>query len=319
MSSINLQYVFILIFFILVYYRLAKKYNIVDRPNHRSSHSEVTVRGGGIIFPIAVVMWWFVNDYIHTWMVIGIVWISTISLLDDLYTLSRKLRFGIQFMALSMAFYDLGLFEQQPYWSLPILYFIALGIINAINFMDGINGITGLYSLAFFGSLLVVNQYMPIFDESLIQFVIMGVSVFLIFNLRKKALMFAGDIGSISIAYLMIYFLTQWYLAGHAWTIVFMLLVYGADSFLTLGQRLVRGEKVTEPHRSHLYQLMANQLGWQHVLIALGFAIAQLGINYFLFIQNQGHPNSILGFVILFLAALIYLSIKLPIQKKFNC
>lgn len=319
MSSINLQYVFILIFFILVYYRLAKKYNIVDRPNHRSSHSEVTVRGGGIIFPIAVVMWWFVNDYIHTWMVIGIVWISTISLLDDLYTLSRKLRFGIQFMALSMAFYDLGLFEQQPYWSLPILYFIALGIINAINFMDGINGITGLYSLAFFGSLLVVNQYMPIFDESLIQFVIMGVSVFLIFNLRKKALMFAGDIGSISIAYLMIYFLTQWYLAGHAWTIVFMLLVYGADSFLTLGQRLVRGEKVTEPHRSHLYQLMANQLGWQHVLIALGFAIAQLVINYFLFIQNQGHPNSILGFVILFLAALIYLSIKLPIQKKFNC
>lgn len=319
MSSINLQYVFILIFFILVYYRLAKKYNIVDRPNHRSSHSEVTVRGGGIIFPIAVVLWWFVNDYIHTWMVIGIVWISTISLLDDLYTLSRKLRFGIQFMALSMAFYDLGLFEQQPYWSLPILYFIALGIINAINFMDGINGITGLYSLAFFGSLLVVNQYMPIFDESLIQFVIMGVSVFLIFNLRKKALMFAGDIGSISIAYLMIYFLTQWYLAGHAWTIVFMLLVYGADSFLTLGQRLVRGEKVTEPHRSHLYQLMANQLGWQHVLIALGFAIAQLVINYFLFIQNQGHPNSILGFVILFLAALIYLSIKLPIQKKFNC
>ncbi len=319
MSSINLQYVFILIFFILVYYRLAKKYNIVDRPNHRSSHSEVTVRGGGIIFPIAVVLWWFVNDYIHTWMVIGIVWISTISLLDDLYTLSRKLRFGIQFMALSMAFYDLGLFEQQPYWSLPILYFIALGIINAINFMDGINGITGLYSLAFFGSLLVVNQYMPIFDESLIQFVIMGVSVFLIFNLRKKALMFAGDIGSISIAYLMIYFLTQWYLAGHAWTIVFMLLVYGADSFLTLGQRLVRGEKVTEPHRSHLYQLMANQLGWQHVLIALGFSIAQLVINYFLFIQNQGHPNSILGFVILFLAALIYLAIKLPIQKKFNC
>lgn len=309
----------ILLLIALIYYRYAKKVGIVDRPNHRSSHSEVTVRGGGIIFPIAVVLWWFVNDYIHTWMVIGIVWISTISLLDDLYTLSRKLRFGIQFMALSMAFYDLGLFEQQPYWSLPILYFIALGIINAINFMDGINGITGLYSLAFFGSLLVVNQYMPIFDESLIQFVIMGVSVFLIFNLRKKALMFAGDIGSISIAYLMIYFLTQWYLAGHAWTIVFMLLVYGADSFLTLGQRLVRGEKVTEPHRSHLYQLMANQLGWQHVLIALGFAIAQLVINYFLFIQNQGHPNSILGFVILFLAALIYLSIKLPIQKKFNC
>lgn len=303
----------------LIYYRYAKKVGIVDRPNHRSSHSEVTVRGGGIIFPVAVVLWWFANDYIHTWMVIGIVWISTVSLLDDLYTLSRKLRFVVQFMALSMAFYDLGLYEQQSYWSMPILYFVALGIINAINFMDGINGITGLYSLAFFGTLLVVNQYMPIFDKSLIQYLIMGISVFLIFNLRKKALMFAGDIGSISIAYLMIYFLTQWYLAGHAWTIVLMLLVYGADSFLTLGQRLIRREKVTEPHRSHLYQLMANQLGWQHVLIALGFAMAQLVINYFLFIQNQGHPNSIIGFVILFITALIYLAIKLPIQKKFNC
>lgn len=309
----------IFLFLSFFYYRLALSFGIVDRPNHRSSHTQVTVRGGGIIFPIAVVLWWVVNDYVHTWMVIGIFWISTVSLLDDLYTLSRKLRFGIQFMSISMAFYDVGLFEQQPSWTLPILYFIALGIINAINFMDGINGITGLYSLIFLGTLMVVNQYMPIFDESLIQFVILGVLVFLIFNFRKKALMFAGDIGSISIAYLMIYFLSQWYLAGHSWTIVFMLLVYGADSFLTLGQRLVRGEKVTEPHRSHLYQLMVNQLGWQHVLVALGFAILQMLINYVLFIKNQASPGTLSGFLILLITALLYLSIKLPIQKKFNC
>lgn len=302
-----------------LYFLLAKKFNIVDRPNHRSSHTEVTVRGGGIIFPIAIILWWLINDFLHTWMVIGMVWIAAISLMDDLFTLSRKLRFGVQFLALTMAFYDLGLFYQQPYWSLPILYFIALGIINAINFMDGINGITGLYSLTFFGTILVVNHYMPLFEESIIQYLILSIFVFLVFNFRKKALMFAGDIGSISIAYMMIYFLVQWYLAGQHWTIILLLLVYGADSFLTLGQRLLRGENVALPHRSHLYQLMVNQLKWQHIFVSLGYAIIQFVLNYLLFIKPQSYPTSIIASLTLVITALVYLSVKRPIQKKFNC
>lgn len=302
-----------------LYFLLAKKFNIVDRPNHRSSHTEVTVRGGGIIFPIAIILWWLINDFLHTWMVIGMVWIAAISLMDDLFTLSRKLRFGVQFLALTMAFYDLGLFYQQPYWSLPILYFIALGIINAINFMDGINGITGLYSLTFFGTILVVNHYMPLFEESIIQYLILSIFVFLVFNFRKKALMFAGDIGSISIAYMMIYFLVQWYLAGQRWTIILLLLVYGADSFLTLGQRLLRGENVALPHRSHLYQLLVNQLKWQHIFVSLGYAIIQFALNYLLFIKPQSYPTSIIASLTLVITALVYLSVKRPIQKKFNC
>lgn len=231
----------VLLLVALVYHRLALKFGIIDHPNNRSSHFNPTVRGGGIIFPVAVILWWLITDFLNTWMVLGLVWISAVSLLDDMYTLSRKLRFGIQFIALSMSFYDLGVFEQKPIWALPILYFIALGIINAINFMDGINGITGLYSMVFFGSILAINQFMPIFETSLVQYIILSILVFLIFNLRKKALMFAGDIGSISIAYLVIYFLAKLYLASENWTIILFLLVYGADSFLTLGQRLLRG------------------------------------------------------------------------------
>ena len=217
---------FIIFFFTsLAYIRIAKKFNIVDQPNHRSSHSEVTVRGGGIIFPIAVLLWWATNDFLNTWMVLGLVWIATVSFLDDMFTLSRKLRFAIQIIALTMSFYDLGVFEQQTLWILPILYFIALGIINAINFMDGINGITGLYFLVFFGSFMAINQYMPLFDSSLTQYILLSILVFLVFNLRKKALMFAGDIGSISIAYLVIYFLAKWYLASDNWTIILLLLI----------------------------------------------------------------------------------------------
>lgn len=251
-------------------------------------------------------------------MVLGLVWIAAVSMLDDIYALSRKLRFAIQFFALSLAFYDLGLFEQNAIWVLPVLYFIALGIINAINFMDGINGITGLYFLVFFGSLLAVNEFMPIFDSSLLHYIILSILVFLIFNLRKKALMFAGDIGSISLAYLVIYFLGKWYLASGNWTIILFLLIYGVDSFLTLGQRLIKGENVTQPHRSHLYQLLVNQLKKEHVMVALIFAVLQFGLNFLLFIYPKSFPSYLITCAVLVITALIYLGIKIPIQKKFQ-
>lgn len=302
----------------LVYYRLAKKFGIVDKPNHRSSHSDVTVRGGGIIFLFAIIFWWMVYDFHHTWMVLGIVWISVVSMLDDMFTVSRKLRFGVQFLALSMAFYDLGVFEEESWWVLPILYFVALGIINAINFMDGINGMSGVYGLVFFGSLLGINEYMPIFDDGLIRYVVLALLVFLIFNFRKKAFMFAGDIGSISLAYLIIYFLVQWYLASHNWTIVLFLLIYGADSLITLVQRLLRGQNVALPHRTHLYQIFANQLKKDHVLIALVYGLLQLVFNVMFFIFPQSYPPSWVGALILIVSALVYLTIKTPLIKKYK-
>lgn len=300
----------------LIYHRLALKFKIIDNPNHRSSHRHATVRGGGILFPIAVVFWWMAYDFDHTWMVIGIVWISAISLLDDIYTLSSKIRFGIQFIALSMAFYDLGVFEQINWIGLPLLYFIALGIINAINFMDGINGITGLYGIVFLGSILAVNAYTPIFDQHLIRYEILAICVFLIFNLRKKALMFAGDIGSISLAYLMIYLLVQWYLVSGSWTIILFLLIYGADVFLTMAQRLKNKENVLEPHRLHLYQLFVNQGKMYHVNVALVYALLQLAVNFIFFIYPKSIPSTVMGIAIIAGVGVIYISLKYFVMKK---
>lgn len=302
----------------LIYFRIANRFGIVDTPNDRSSHSKVTVRGGGILFPIAVIFWWVSNDFLNTWMVLGIIWISAVSMLDDMYTISRKLRFGIQFLAISMAFYELGVFEQKSLFFLPVLYFVALGIINAINFMDGINGITGLYGLVFFGSLLAINEYMPVFDEVLIRYIVLSILVFLIFNLRKKAFMFAGDIGSISLAYLMIYFLVQWFLASNNWTIFLLLLVYGADSLLTLVHRLIRGENVALPHRTHLYQIFANQLKVDHVIVTLVYALLQLAINMVFYILPQSYPTTTMAFAMLVVTAAIYLGIKIPLTKRYQ-
>ncbi|MEB2777537.1 glycosyltransferase family 4 protein [Algoriphagus sp. D3-2-R+10] len=302
----------------LIYHRLALKFNIVDKPNHRSSHIHTTVRGGGILFPFAVVFWWMAFDFQHTWMIIGIVWVSAVSLLDDIYTISRKIRFAIQFLALTMAFHDLEVFSQINWVALPVLYFISLAIINGINFMDGINGVTGLYGLVFLGSMLAVNTYSQIFDQFLIRYEILAICVFLIFNLRKKALMFAGDIGSISLAYLMIYLLVQWYLNSDSWTVILFLLIYGLDTAITIFDRMRKGLKISEPHRSHLYQILANQGGYHHVNIALSYAVLQLGINFAFFIYPKTTPGPYLGLGIIVVTGLIYIGLKSFLLRKYS-
>ncbi|WP_057936011.1 MraY family glycosyltransferase [Algoriphagus resistens] len=307
----------ILLLIALIYHRLALKFAIVDKPNHRSSHIHSTVRGGGILFPFAVVFWWMAFDFPNTWMVLGIVWVAAISLLDDIYTISSKIRFGIQFLALTMAFYDLEVFAQINWMALPVLYFISLAIINGINFMDGINGVTGLYGLVFLGSILAVNAYTGIFDQYLIRYEILAICVFLIFNLRKKALMFAGDIGSISLAYLMIYLLLQWYLHSESWTVILFLLIYGLDTALTIFERIRKREKISTPHRTHLYQILANQGENPHVNIALAYAILQLGINFAFFIYPQTTPDNYLALGILVISGLIYLAVKILLLKKY--
>ncbi|EAZ82418.1 MraY family glycosyltransferase [Algoriphagus machipongonensis] len=308
----------ILLLLALVYQRLAIRFKIIDIPNNRSSHTIPTVRGGGILFPTAVILWWMAFDFQNTWMIIGILWVAAISLLDDLYSLSRSIRFGVQFLAVSLAFYDLDLFNQVSWMALPIFYFLALGTINAVNFMDGINGLTGLYSLVFMGSMLAVNVYTPIFDRELIQYEILAISVFLIFNFRKKAMMFAGDIGSITIAYLMIYFLTKWYLEVQSWTVLLFLLVYGADSMLTIIQRLLKKENVLKPHRLHLYQILANEGKNDHVLIAIFYAVLQIMVNFLLFLRYKTLPPDDLSVTVIVVFGLLYLSFKTYLRKKYK-
>lgn len=307
----------ILVLLGLVYMRLALKFGIVDKPNFRSSHFSPTVRGGGILFPFALLLWWFAYDFQHTWLIIGMAWISGISLLDDIFTLSSKIRFGVQSIALSMAFLDLEVFTQVPWIALPFLYFVCLGIINAINFMDGINGITGLYGLVFFGAILAINSFMPIFEESMVRYIILALLVFLIFNLRKKALMFAGDIGSISLAFMIIYFLVEWYLVAHTWTIILLLSVYGIDVAVTMVERWRRGEKLSEPHRSHLYQLLVNQVKLSHATVSVFYAIAQGVINLVFFIFPQSYPKPIPAALFLIGWVFFYVLIKNWVKRRY--
>ncbi|NVJ86784.1 MAG: glycosyltransferase family 4 protein [Algoriphagus sp.] len=313
-----LTYFFLFLLIGLLYYRLALRFEIVDRPNSRSSHSKVTVRGGGIIFPIAALIWWGALEFQNTLMILGLVIVSVVSFWDDIQSLSRKVRFLMQFIAMSLAFYDLDLFSQVDWYFLPIFYFIALGIINAINFMDGINGISGLYGLVFFGSLLAVNTYLPIFQNELIQYEILALCVFLLFNLRKRALMFAGDVGSISLAYLIIYFLTRWYLEVGEWSIILFLLIYGVDVVMTMARRIRKGEKLSEPHRTHLYQILANEYKKSHVIVSIGYAALQALVNFIFFINTKNYPSPLISSLLLVGTGIAYFLFRNWISSKVN-
>ncbi|MBW3466395.1 UDP-GlcNAc--UDP-phosphate GlcNAc-1-phosphate transferase [Arthrospiribacter ruber] len=302
----------------LIYYRLAKSFNIVDNPNARSSHQVPTIRGGGILFPISIVLWWFLMDFQNSLMVLGLVLISAVSFWDDIRGMSRRLRILAQLIAILLLFADSGVFVELPIWAFPILLVLTIGILNAVNFMDGINGITGLYALVFLGTVFLLDRVFPSIKESMVLYLGIAVFVFLYYNLRNgKALMFAGDIGSVSLAYMMVYFMLKMFLQTGNWTVVILLFVYGADSIGTLVQRIKKKENIFEPHRKHLYQIMANQMALPHIVVAFIFAGTQCLINYLFVLKEKSFPQTLLMLGLIFFVAAIYLFGKIKLQKKF--
>ncbi len=140
-------YIALLFLFIaieLVYFKIADYYNIIDKPNSRSSHTSITLRGGGIIFPIAILIACLFG-YVSWMIVFAVILVAVVSFIDDIKPLSQLPRFASHAIAIGLVFYDLGLFE-EALWILPIIFFLLIGWVNVFNFMDGINGITVLYS-----------------------------------------------------------------------------------------------------------------------------------------------------------------------------
>jgi UDP-N-acetylmuramyl pentapeptide phosphotransferase/UDP-N-acetylglucosamine-1-phosphate transferase len=267
-----------IVFFVLMltYFRIAEKFNIVDKPNERSSHSKITIRGGGILFVISVIgaglmfpLYWL--------PVVGTVIIGIISFLDDQITLSSRIRFLVQIISVTILFYYLQIFSNFSWWELGALYILVIGIINAYNFMDGINGITGAYSLVVLGGLQYVNlKQVSFINEDMIWLPMIACVVFLFFNFRKKARCFAGDVGSVSIAFWIIMLLLQLILLTHNWIYILFLAVYGVDSVFTIIHRLTLRQNIFEAHRLHFYQLLANEGKMPHLMVSSIYAFSQL-------------------------------------------
>ena len=271
----------------LFYFRVADKFNIIDKPNERSSHSRITLRGGGIIFYFGALAYFLSNHREYPWFMLALTLITFISFVDDIRSTSQGLRLVFHFTAMALMFYQWGLFSLSWWWII-IALIICTGIINAYNFMDGINGITGGYSLVILGALAYINSEITTFVEpALINTVLCSVLVFCFFNFRKKAKCFAGDVGSVSIAFILLFLIGKLIIKTEDFSWIILLSVYGVDSVLTIIHRLMLHENIGLPHRKHMYQLMANELKIPHVGVSLIYMGAQalVILGYFCFVR----------------------------------
>lgn len=265
----------------LIYFRIADKFNIVDKPNERSSHSTVVLRGGGVIFLIGAWVWSAFFGFEYPWFLAGLTLVAGVSFVDDIRSLPDSVRLVAQFTAAAMAFYQLGILHWDMWWIVLAALIVYVGATNIINFMDGINGITAGYSLAVLVPLALVNMNGGYTEQSLIVSTILASLAFCIFNFRPKgkAKCFAGDVGSIGIAFIMLFLLGNVIIKTGDITWLIFLLVYGVDGCLTIVHRIMLHENLGEAHRKHAYQIMANELKIGHVKVSLLYMAMQLAVS----------------------------------------
>lgn len=294
--------VIILIMAELLYFKVADRLNIIDKPNLRSSHKEVTLRGGGVIFLFGVWLYAIFFGLQYPWFILGLSLVGLISFVDDIHSLPDSVRLVVQFVAMFLMFYQFDILNLQDWWIVLIALIVCVGIINAYNFMDGINGITGGYSLAVLLPMMHLNAKLDFIDMPYLYVTGLSLLVFCIFNFRKKAKCFAGDVGSISIAFILLFALGKLILQTGDLSYLVFLAVYGADAVLTICHRIQLHENLGEAHRKHAYQLMANELRIPHTTVSAIYMIMQLAISAGLIFLSINH-YLYLGFIVVLLAA----------------
>ena len=273
----------------LIYFKIADKFNIIDKPNERSSHSSIVLRGGGVIFSLAMVAWaammvvqgecGVVLEYLP--FLVGLLLVAGVSFWDDVKSLPDSVRLVVQFGAMALMFWSMGIMHWNMWWIVLVALVVCVGATNVINFMDGINGITAGYALAVLVPLLLLNGSIGFIAESYLVVAIIGVLVFCLFNFRPKgkAKCFAGDVGSIAIAFIMLFAIGRLVVMTQDVTYLIFLLVYGVDGCLTICHRILLHENLGEAHRKHAYQLMANELKIGHVKVSLLYMAMQLVVS----------------------------------------
>ena len=308
----------------LVYFKIADKCNIIDKPNERSSHSTIVLRGGGIIFMLGMWVWAAFTStgllstglgFGYPWFLAAVTLIAGVSFVDDIRSLPDSVRLVAQFVAMGLMFYQLDMLHWEMWWVVILALIVCVGASNVINFMDGINGITGGYALASLIPLYILNREMGFVEESLVMTVILADVVFCLFNFRPKgkAKCFAGDVGSIGIAFILLFLIGQLIMKTGDVTYLIFLLVYGVDGCLTICHRIMLHENLGEAHRKHAYQLMANELKIGHVTVSLIYMALQMAVSLgFIYLC----PDTTVAHWLYLLGALLLLSVAYVLFKK---
>ena len=299
----------------MVYFRIADRCNIIDKPHERPSHPTIVLRGGGIIFMLGLWIWAAFYGFGYPWFVVAVTLIAGVSFVDDIRSLPDSVRLVAQFVAMGLMFYQMDMLHWEMWWVVILALIVSVGATNIINFMDGINGISGGYALASLIPIYILNKEMGFVEESLVVTVILADVVFCLFNFRPKgkAKCFAGDVGSIGIAFILLFMIGQLIMRTGDVTYLVFLLVYGVDGCLTICHRIMLHENLGEAHRKHAYQLMANELKIGHVKVSLLYMGIQMAVSLgFIYLC----PNTPLAHWLYLLGALLLLSVAYVLFKK---
>ena len=321
-----MTYIVILVLLILaelIYFKIADRFNIIDKPNERSSHTSIVLRGGGVIFSLSMVAWAVMMAVQGQWQVVlnylpflcGLLLVAGVSFWDDVRSLPDSVRLVVQFTAMALMFWSMGIMHWNMWWIVLVALVVCVGATNVINFMDGINGITAGYALAVLLPLVLLNGDLAFVDSSFLIVAILGLLVFCIFNFRPKgkAKCFAGDVGSISIAFIMLFAIGRLVVQTQDVTYLIFLLVYGVDGCLTICHRIMLHENLGEAHRKHAYQLMANELKIGHVKVSLLYMAMQLVVSLgFIYLC----PDSVAAHWGYLVGAMIALGVAYVLFKK---
>lgn len=300
------------------YFRIADRFNIIDKPNLRSSHTSVTLRGGGIVFLFGAWLYAVFFGLTYPWFLLGLTLVGLISFVDDIHSLPDSIRLVVQFIAMSLMFYQFGILNWHDWWIVIVALIVCVGITNAYNFMDGINGITGAYSLAVLLPLIYLNHSIDFVSMPFLSVIGLSVLVFCFFNFRNKAKCFAGDVGSISLAFIVVFALGLLILKTQDFSYIVLLAVYGVDAVLTIVHRIMLHENLGDAHRKHAYQLMANELKIPHVTVSTLYMALQLAVSAgFIFLPINHYIYFILIIIVLSVAYVLFMQRNYHLHEQY--
>lgn len=296
-----------------LYFIIARYFNIVDLPNHRTMHEGATIRGGGVVVWLSALTLGVVLSFNH-YFIAALVLIGITGFMDDLFDLNRILRFVLQGLAVGLLLYALPA-GAVPLWAIGIVFVISVGVLNAFNFMDGINGITGGYTTVLLLTFIFINQRMVSFtQQEFLYGLLASVMVFNFYNFRKRARCFAGDVGSLSIAFIALYLVLSLILTTGEWVYVLFLLLYGIDTIFTILHRMYMRENIFQAHRSHLFQVAVRATGMPHVRMTWIYMLLQAGVN--VIVISIIHTAPVVKIVCSVAVVIIFSIVYIVIKKK---
>ncbi|KAB2814348.1 MraY family glycosyltransferase [Phaeocystidibacter luteus] len=309
--------VFLLLILVMqLYIRLARRYDIVDEPGYRSNHSVTVLRGGGILFPVAILVFFLINGPLHPQFFLGTLLLAVVSFWDDLGNVKAFHRLLVQFVAVGLMIYDLNT-GGYGWAALFLMFFVAVGWINAFNFMDGINGITAINAALNLGTLVLINYDLRFIEMRLLVFLMLSVIVFGIYNFRIRALVFAGDVGSITMAYATAFAMAALILKTGQWQYLLFLSVYVVDAGYSVLHRVFHGFNPLKPHRTFLFHMLVNEVGWPHLAVSSLYAGIQLVINLLVYyIIIPANYTNVWGIVLMVVLSILYWTLKSYLRKK---